>query len=194
MSDNENKNTEDTKQSRPRRERKGRNAAKKDTTEAVENTAVATLEAETDDAEATSTDDGKKKSTETTYKKMLFIRDYCKENGEQSINQLMKLVLAEFGSRIAFEKAKEAREAFRNGTEIKQRDGRRDRRGRNMTRHESQQTMVVVVEDGDVKESHLCDDDDAAVETARKLNALGTPTDNIQIYVRYSASAQISFG
>lgn len=192
MADNENKNTEDTKQSRPRRERKGRNAAKKETAESAENSAVATLEAETDDVEATT--DGKKKSTETTYKKMLFIRDYCNENGEQSINQLMKLVLAEFGSRIAFEKAKEAREAFRNGTEIKQRDGRRDRRGRNMTRHESQQTMVVVVEDGEVKESHLCEDDDAAVEMARKLNALGTPTDNIQIYVRYSASAQISFG
>lgn len=200
MSETETNKVEETTQagSRPRRERKGRAAAKKNDTSDATTTAVVTGDATTDDGTDSKEAPRNRKSTETTFQKQNFIYDLLKKNGEMSINQLMEATFAHFRTRIAFDKAKEAKAAWQNGTEIKKRDGRRDRRGRNMRRHASQMTMVVVVENKDdssvVKQTYLCADDQGAIQQATKLTGEGTPTENIQIYVRYSASAEVSFG
>ena len=188
MSDTETNQAEETTQasSRPRRERKGRADAKKNDTTDSTATAVVTV-----DTEETVRN---RKSTETTFQKQNFILELLEKEGELSINSLMDATYKQFGTRVAFDKAKEAKSAWQNGTEIKKRDGRRERRGRNMRRHDSQMTMVAVVEDAVVQQTYLCADDQAVIHQATKLAAEGTPTDNIQIYVRYSASAEVSFG
>lgn len=189
MSDNETHNADEATQSRPRRDRKDRQAAKKD--ESSESaTAVAT--ADTTNAD-TAEETRNRKSTETTYQKQQYILDLLTEKGEMSINRLMEATYEQFGTRVAFDKAKEAKAAWQNGTEIKKRDGRRDRRGRNMRRHDSQMTLVVLVEKGEIKASHMCADDQEAIQQATKLATEGIPTENIHIYVRYSASAEVSF-
>ncbi len=193
-----NKAEETKAASRPRRERKGRADAKKNDTSDGTATAVAVEDTNADDGADTEETGRNRKSTETTFQKQNFIFGLLEKNGETSINALMEATYKHFGTRVAFDKAKEAKAAWQNGTEIKKRDGRRDRHGRNMRRHASQMTMVAVVEDTDgsavVQQTHLCADDQAAIQQATKLAAEGTPTDNIQIYVRYSASAEVSFG
>ncbi len=181
--------------SRPRRERKERAEAKKDDTSDATATAVVT--ADTPAVEGADVPRNRK-STETTFQKQNFILALLKEKGELSINSLMEAVRAHFRTRIAFDKAKEAKACWQNGTEIQKRDGRRDRRGRNMRRHATLATLVLVVEKKDestvVKDTYLCADDQAAIQRATQLTGEGIPTENIQIYVRYAASAEVCFG
>lgn len=194
MSDSDKENT--TVPSRPRKNRKGREDAQKDDSGAA--TAVAD-ETETTTENTQTTAKKRTKSVETTLKKQKFIIEVLKEKGSMPTSTLMKLVKEKFGDGIAFKKATMAVQAFNNGTELTIQDGRRNRSKRNMERHPSQMTMVAIVdrdEDDEivVSETYICSSDEEAIKTASRLASEGTPPDHIQVYVRYMASAEVSFG
>ncbi len=127
------------------------------------------------------------KSPETTYQKQLFIVEVLQKSPELSLNKVMEAVHESFGTRIAFDRAKEAKEAFEKDPDnpvIQRRDGRRTR-GRQITRHESGICIVAVVQNDDIIDTFLVEDDEEAQKKVLELVATGAAErDAVQIYQR----------
>ena len=138
---------------------------------------------------------GKLKSVENTVKKMKYIKALLAENGDMSLNMLMEAVYKKFGTRIAFNKAKIAKNAYDLDLPIEARDGRRDRTGSRLSinRHENMAVIVAIIEDDQITDSHLCDGDEEAMQTAMRLVSNGVERDSIQIFQRCHIEARIKW-